>query len=210
MDAKGKNVVILGGGDSAMDCARTAIRRGAATVTIAYRRDEANMPGSKKEVKACKEEGVEFRLLINPVEFRTGPDARLNAIKMQNMELGDPDEKGRRSPKPVEGSFFELPVDIAVPAFGFKLDGKWAEETLGVQMDKWGNISVNPETGATSKKGVFAGGDCTNGADLAVRAVRAGRIAAAAIDRYIKEGNWESIALGALPAGTAPTQEAKK
>lgn len=203
--AKGGNVVILGGGDSAMDCARAAVRRGAASVTIAYRRDEANMPGSKKEVKACKEEGVQFKLLINPVEFLPGPDGRLKAIKMQNMELGEPDEKGRRSPKPVEGSFFELPVDIAVPAFGFKLDGTWAAETLGVELDKWGNIAVNPETGATAKTGVFAGGDCTNGADLAVRAVRAGRVAAAAIDRYVREGNWNSIALGA-----APTQEARK
>ncbi len=203
--AKGKNVVILGGGDTAMDCARTAIRRGAASVIIAYRRDEANMPGSKKEVKVSKAEGVVFKLLVNPVEFTVGADKKLSSLKMQNMELGEPDASGRRSPQPVPDSFFELPVDIAVPAFGFKLNAQWAADTLKVELNKWGNILANPDTGATTRVGIFAGGDCTIGADLVVRAVNMGRLTAAAIDRYIKDGNWDAI----KPGDSTPQEAAK-
>ncbi len=191
---KGKTVVVLGGGDTAMDCARTAIRRGAKKATIAYRRDEANAPGSKKEVKAARDEGVEFIFLITPVKFIANGNGKLTAIRFQKMELGEPDAEGRRSPKPVPDSFFEMQADFAVPAFGFKLDSSWANDKAGVEFNQWGNFLVNPETGATSRRGVFAGGDCTLGADLVVRAVLAGRRAAAGINRYLTDGNWEVLA----------------
>jgi NADPH-dependent glutamate synthase beta subunit-like oxidoreductase len=183
-----------------MDCARTAIRRGAAKSMIAYRRDEANMPGSKKEVKAAKLEGVEFNFLMSPLQIT--PDGGKLCIKYQRMELGEPDAEGRRSPKPVAGSEFEEPADMAVIAFGYKLDAKWAAEVAKVELDKYGNILVNPETGATTRVGVFSGGDCTLGADLAVRAVACGRRAAAGINRFLTEKNWAALApTGASPAG---------
>jgi NADPH-dependent glutamate synthase beta subunit-like oxidoreductase len=172
---KGKPVLVLGGGDTAMDCARVAVRRGATRAIVGYRRDEANMPGSKKEVKAAKEEGVEFNFLVSPNKFISDDKGALKSIEFQQMELGEPDAEGRRSPKPVAGKTLEYPAEIAVLAFGFKTDNKLVAEAMGLKTDKWGNILINPGTGATSRTGVFAGGDCTNGADLASTAVAVGR-----------------------------------
>jgi glutamate synthase small subunit-like protein len=205
LPVKGKPVLVLGGGDTAMDCARVAVRRGATRAIVAYRRDEANMPGSKKEVKAAKEEGVEFNFLVSPNKF-ISEGGSLKSIEFQQMELGEPDAEGRRSPKPVPGKVLNYPAEIAVLAFGFKLDKKLVAESLGLGADKWGNILINPETGATTRVGVFAGGDCTNGADLASTAVACGRKAAAAIDKYLSDRNWAAIG---IPPECAPTTEAK-
>jgi glutamate synthase (NADPH/NADH) small chain len=194
---KGKKAVVLGGGDTAMDSARYAIRRGASSSIIAYRRDEANMPGSKKEVKAAKEEGVDFQCLISPLEIQPGPDGAVKAIKFQRMELGEPDKEGRRSPKPIPGTEFVLNADVVVFAFGYKLDPKWAAENLKLEINKDGNILVNPETGATTRPGVFSGGDCVLGADLVVRAVMLGRKAASGINKYLLDKNWTAVAPGA-------------
>ncbi len=190
----GKTVIVLGGGDTAMDCARTAIRRGAAEAIIAYRRDEANAPGSKKEIKAAKDEGVVFKFLITPVEFIKGAGGKLEKIKFQNMELGEPDAKGRRSPKPVADSYFDQKADVAIPAFGFKFDAGLNSSMINADLNEWNNLLVNPETGATSRPGVFAAGDCIHGADLVVRAVATARKAASGIDRFLKDGNWEALA----------------
>ncbi len=193
LDVTGAQVVVLGGGDSAMDCARTALRRGAKRAVIAYRRDEANMPGSKKEVKMARAEGVEFQFLVSPLGFTAGSDGKLKAVELQQMELGEPDAEGRRSPKPIPGRTTSLPADLAVLAFGFKPDAAWAAAELGVDLKSDGTIMINEETGATSRPGVFAGGDVTAGADLVCRAVVAGRRAAASIHRYVTLGDWSAL-----------------
>jgi glutamate synthase (NADPH/NADH) small chain len=202
MPVSGMPVIVLGGGDTAMDCARSAIRRGATRAVIAYRRDEANMPGSKKEVKMAKEEGVEFILLISPLEFLAGPTAKLRAIKFQKMELGEPDAEGRRSPKPIAGSEFEMAAQMAVMAFGFKLDSDLVTKNLGLGLSPEGNILVNPDTGATTRPGVFSGGDAVLGADLVVRAVVAGRRAAAGIHRFLNKEPWSALMPAPAQGGT--------
>jgi len=202
MPVKGVPVIVLGGGDTAMDCARSAIRRGATRAVIAYRRDEANMPGSKKEVKMAKEEGVEFILLISPLEFLAGPTGKLRAIKFQKMELGEPDAEGRRSPKPIAGSEFEMAAETAVMAFGFKLDSDLVTKSLGLGLSPEGNVLVNPETGATTRPGVFSGGDAVLGADLVVRAVVAGRRAAAGINRFLNKEPWDALKPAPAQGGT--------
>jgi glutamate synthase (NADPH/NADH) small chain len=206
LPVRGKPVLVLGGGDTAMDCARVAIRRGATRAIVAYRRDEANMPGSKKEVKAAKEEGVEFNVLISPNKFIADANGNLKSIEFQQMELGEPDAEGRRSPKAVPGKTLEYPAEIAVLAFGFKVDYKLVADAMGLKTDKWGNILINPETGATTRTGVFAAGDCTNGADLASTAVAVGRKAAAGIDKYLTDRNWAAVA---IPPECLPPTEAK-
>lgn len=190
---RGQTVIVLGGGDTAMDCARTAIRRGAAKAIVAYRRDEANMPGSRKEVTRAREEGVEFHFLSSPLGFIARPDGRVGAVKLQRMELGAPDDEGRRSPIAVPGSDHLLAADHVVLAFGYKLDASWIARELGVELAPPGNVLVNPETGATTRVGVFAGGDCTLGADLVCRAVLAGRRAAAGIHQFLLERDWAAL-----------------
>ncbi len=197
----GQEVVVLGGGDTAMDSARTAIRRGATRARIAYRRDESNMPGSRKEVKMAKEEGVEFEFLVSPLAFLAGADGRVRAIRVQRMALGEPDAEGRRRPTPVAGSETEVPAHTAVMAFGYRPDASWVGRELGVDLNADGNILVNAETGATSRPGVFAAGDCTLGADLVCRAVLTGRKAAAGIHQWLLHGDWAALA-PLVPAAT--------
>jgi glutamate synthase (NADPH) small chain len=175
----GKRVVVLGGGDTAMDCVRTAVRQGAFSVTCAYRRDEENMPGSRREVKNAKEEGVEFLFNRQPVEI-VGEDS-VEGVKVVRTELGPPDQAGRRRPEPVEGSEETLPADAVVIAFGFRPNPPDWLLSAGVETHEDGRLKVG-ENGRTpyqtSHEKVFAGGDMVRGADLVVTAVYEGREAA--------------------------------
>ncbi|TJZ78958.1 FAD-dependent oxidoreductase [Chitiniphilus eburneus] len=184
----GKRVVVLGGGDTAMDCNRTSIRQGAASVICAYRRDEANMPGSKREVANAKEEGVQFQWNSQPVGIEANPDGTL-ALKLVTTELGAPDEKGRRRPEVVAGSERTLQCDHVIVAFGFQAERQSWFDGANIATDDWSR-TVAPFKQQfkhqTSNPKVFAGGDQVRGADLVVRAVYEGRQAAEGILEYLQ------------------------
>lgn len=183
----GKRLAVIGGGDTASDCLRTALRIGAEQVICLYRRTEKEMPGGKKDRQMAKEEGAQYRFLTQPVKFIAGEDGQLAAIECIEMKLGEPDAKGRRKPLPVEGSNFSIAVDTAIKALGYWPDPVIGESTPGLETHDWGLISVvDKETGATSRAGVFAGGDVVSGPDLVVTAMVGGRKAAKAIDEYLK------------------------
>ncbi len=187
LDAKGKNIVVVGGGDTAMDCVRTAIRQGAKSVRCLYRRDRANMPGSQREVHHAEEEGVEFLWLTQPEAFVGDDDQNLTGVRVVKMRLGQPDATGRRTPKEIEGSAETLEADIAIMALGFdpeELPTLWNEPALPIT--DWGTLWVDHKTGMTSMDGVFAVGDIVRGASLVVWAIRDGRDAAQGIHRYIQ------------------------
>lgn len=186
VDLKGKKVIVLGGGDTAMDCNRTAIRQGAEIVQCAYRRDEENMPGSRREVNNAKEEGVEFLWNRQPIEI-VGDD-NVTGIKVITTSLGEPDENGRRRPEPIAGSEEVLEADAIIIAFGFRPSpAPWFAE-FGVEVNNWGGV-VAPEDGKfgfqTTNDKVFAGGDMVRGSDLVVTAVWEGRQAAEGILDYL-------------------------
>ena len=179
IDMKGKKVVVLGGGDTAMDCNRTSIRQAAKKVTCAYRRDEANMPGSKREVVNAKEEGVEFLFNRQPVAI-VGED-KVEGVKVVTTKLGEPDENGRRRPEVIEGSEEVIPADAVLVAFGFKPSpAPWFAD-FGIELNSWNGV-VAPEAQAfkfqTTNEKVFAGGDMVRGSDLVVTAIWEGREAA--------------------------------
>ncbi|WP_392561449.1 FAD-dependent oxidoreductase [Orbus sturtevantii] len=182
VDMKNKRVVVLGGGDTAMDCVRTSIRQGASNVTCAYRRDEANMPGSKREVKNSREEGAAFLFNVQPVSIEIDNNGQVTGIKMVKTQLGEPDNHGRRLAIAIEGSDFVLPADAVIMAFGFKPHSlPWLEQH-NIELDKQGRI-IAPESNAyqTSNPKVFAGGDAVRGSDLVVTAIAEGRKAAEGI-----------------------------
>ena len=179
-----KKVVVVGGGNVAMDAARTALRLGA-EVTIVYRRTEVELPARREEVHHAKEEGVEFRMLSNPVEIIGDEKGWVNGIRCIRMELGEPDESGRRSPVPVPGSEFEIEADSVIMALGTSPNPLIARTTAGLDTTRRGCL-VADEDGVTTRPGVFAGGDAVTGAATVILAMGAGRKAAAAIDRYIK------------------------
>lgn len=186
ISVQGKKVVVLGGGDTAMDCNRTAIRQGAKSVTCAYRRDEENMPGSRREVKNAREEGVKF--LFNRQPIAIVGEQRVEGVKVVTTELGEPDENGRRRPQPVPGSEAILPADIVLIAFGFRPSpAPWFEEH-DIKINDWGGV-VAPEVQKfkfqTSNPKVFAGGDMVRGSDLVVTAIWEGRQAAEGILDYL-------------------------
>jgi len=156
-------------------------------VTCIYRRTEHEMPGSAKDRKLARDEGAEYQFLTQPVKFIAGEDGKLSAIECVRMELGEPDESGRRRPVPIEGTEFTIEADLATLAIGYWPDNTIGETTPGLETHKWGLIVAESENGATSREGVFAGGDAVTGPDLVVTAMAAGRRAAAAIDEYIKE-----------------------
>ncbi|OCG34717.1 FAD-dependent oxidoreductase [Gilliamella sp. Gris1-4] len=187
IDMKNKRVVVLGGGDTAMDCIRTSIRQGATEVTCAYRRDEANMPGSKREVKNAKEEGAQFQFNVQPLSIEINSTGQVTGVKMVRTELGEPDAKGRRSPVVIAGSEFVLPADAVVMAFGFRPHAMpWLVEH-GVDFDAQGRI-IAPETNGyqTTNAKIFAGGDAVRGSDLVVTAISEGRKAAEGILNYLE------------------------
>jgi len=182
----GKRVVVVGGGDTAMDCVRTALRMGASFVYCVYRRSEAEMPGNRKERRNAEEEGVGIIFLTAPVSFTSDAHGRVKSAICQRMELGEPDESGRRRPVPVIGSEFEIEVDTVVLALGYRADKLLQMTTPGLEADKWGLLTADSETGSTSRPGVFAGGDNVRGPDLVVDAVVDAKRAAAAIDEYLR------------------------
>lgn len=187
ISVKGKKVVVLGGGDTAMDCNRTSIRQGATSVSCAYRRDEENMPGSKREVANAREEGVEFLFNRQPVAI-VGSD-KVEGVKVVTTKMGEPDENGRSRPEVVAGSEEILPADVVLIAFGFRPNPQPWFETSGVKTNDWGGVIApeqQPFKFQTSNPKVFAGGDMVRGSDLVVTAIWEGREAAQGILDYLQ------------------------
>jgi glutamate synthase (NADPH/NADH) small chain len=182
----GKKVVVIGGGDTASDALRSALRLGAKEVTCLYRRTEREMPGGKKDRQLAREEGARYQFLTQPIRFLSNDDGQLAAVECLRMELGEPDESGRRRPVPVEGSNFIVECDTAVLALGYWPDPTIGDTTPDLETHNWGLIVTDPENGATTRPGVYAGGDAVTGPDLVVTAMYAGRKAAASIDAYLK------------------------
>ena len=189
LNAAGKRVVVIGGGDTAMDCVRTAVRQGATSVQCLYRRDRANMPGSLREVANAEEEGVEFVWLTQPEAFLGGDNNRVSAVRCSEMHLGVADSTGRQTPRKIDGSERDLPADMVIMALGFdpeNLPVLFGEPDLAVS--RWGTVLVDPRTAMSNLDGVFAAGDIVRGASLVVWAIRDGRDAADSIHRYIQQG----------------------
>jgi len=186
LDADGKNVVVIGGGDTAMDCVRTAVRQGATSVKCLYRRNRANMPGSQREVANAEEEGVEFVWQSAPEGFLG--DGVVSGVRAHKMRLGQPDETGRQRPEIIEGSAETMDADLVIMALGFEPeDLPTLFGCADLKVSRWGTVSVSWKTMMTNLDGVFAAGDIVRGASLVVWGVRDGRDAAAAITRYIDE-----------------------
>jgi glutamate synthase (NADPH/NADH) small chain len=183
----GRRVAVIGGGDTAMDCVRTALRLGAEQVTCVYRRTEAEMPGRAEERKNAREEGAQFHFLATPVRLLGDGSKHVRKMECQRMELGEPDDSGRRRPVPVEGSEFLVDADTVVFALGFGVDAAPAKDCDGLETDRWSQVITDAETRATSRPGVFAGGDCAHGADLVCTAVADALRAAEGIHRYLTE-----------------------
>jgi glutamate synthase (NADPH/NADH) small chain len=188
IDMANEKVVVLGGGDTAMDCVRTSIRQGATKVTCAYRRDEENMPGSKREVKNAREEGVEFTFNVQPKGIVVDEQGKVAGVKMVKTQLGEPDENGRRRAEEVAGSEHVIEATKVLMAFGFKPHKMDWLEPYGVEINHWGGINA-PEQGEfthqTTNPKIFAGGDIVRGSDLVVTAIFEGRNAAEGIMEYL-------------------------
>ena len=184
-NVKDKNVVVIGGGDTAMDCVRTSIREGAKNVKCLYRRDRANMPGSKKEVKNAYDEGAEFIFNASPKEVVVNSEGKVIAIEMQKTMLGEKDKTGRQRVEVVKGSDFRVEADVVIFSLGFTPEVPSFLAGNGIEVNKWGGIIVD-ENYETSKKGIYAGGDCYRGADLVVRAANDGKEAAHQIIKKLK------------------------
>lgn len=185
---RGKDVIVLGAGNVAMDSARTAMRLGADRVRIVYRRSREEMPARKAEIHHAEEEGIEFFLLTAPTRFIGDENGRVKAMECLKMELGEPDASGRRRPVPVEGSKFTLECDLAVISVGAGANPLLTRSTEGLQLTKWGYIVADPETGKTTKKGVWAGGDIVTGQATVILAMGAGRMASDSIHKYLTWG----------------------
>jgi len=195
LNAKDKNVVVIGGGDTAMDCVRTAVRQKAKTVKCLYRRDKENMPGSAREVANAEEEGVEFVWLSSPKEFKG--TSKVENLVVDLIKLGDPDETGRRKPEVQEGSSYEIKADMVIKALGFDPeDLPNLFDSNELQVTKWGTIKTDFDTMETNLSGVFAAGDIVRGASLVVWAIKDGRDAADSIKNYLetKSKNEKKVA----------------
>ena len=180
----GKHVVVFGGGNVAMDSVRTALRLGAEEVTLCYRRTEAEMPARRAEVLHAKAEGVKIHELVSPLEFIAGEDGAVRAVKVQDMELGEPDASGRRRPVPIEGAIEEIPCDVAISAIGTNAN-PFAAKIGGMELNKWGYIVADEETGRTSNPKIWAGGDIVTGAATVILAMGAGKKAAADMTKVL-------------------------
>ncbi|MEO0080657.1 MAG: NADPH-dependent glutamate synthase, partial [candidate division WOR-3 bacterium] len=187
---RGRRVATVGGGNVAMDSARTALRLGAEESIIIYRRSKNEMPARAAEIHHAEEEGIKFEFLANPVRFITNSDGWVREVECLRMELGEPDASGRRRPVPVPGSEFRIDVDTVVVAIGNGPNPLIPQTTPGLEIARHGNIVADPKTGKTTKKGVFAGGDIVTGAATVILAMGAGRAAAAAIDEFLRTGAW--------------------
>jgi glutamate synthase (NADPH/NADH) small chain len=188
------NVAVLGGGNVAMDAARTALRLGAKNVYLVYRRSRDEMPARLEEVHHAEEEGVQFRMLSAPVEILAGSDGWVRALKVQRCERGEPDEKGRRRPMPIEGAYEEIPVEIVIEAIGNGPNPLITKTTAGLKTTRHGTLVVEEESMMTTRKGVFAGGDIVAGASTVILAMGHGRKAAAAIHAYLHSEAGEKTA----------------
>ena len=186
--AKGKNVAVFGAGNVAMDSARTAMRLGADTVRIVYRRSREEMPARSAEIHHAGEEGIEFYLLTAPTRFIGDEKGRITGMECLKMELGEPDESGRRRPVPIEGSEFQLDCDLAVIAVGAGANPLLTQSTEGLELNRWGYVVADPETGKTTKKRVWAGGDIVTGSATVILAMGAGRAASDSIHQYLTWG----------------------
>jgi glutamate synthase (NADPH/NADH) small chain len=198
LNAAGRRVVVIGGGDTAMDCVRTAVRQGAASVTCLYRRDRANMPGSAREVLNAEEEGVAFEWLAAPAAFVPDPRGRVAAVGVRRMRLGSADASGRRAPEPEPGGDFSLEADLVIEALGFDpedLPAAFDEPALAVT--RWGTLKADPARLSTSLPGVFAAGDIVRGASLVVWALREGRDVAQSMHAWLSA---QANPLAAAPA----------
>jgi len=185
LNAEGKDIVVIGGGDTAMDCVRTSVRQKAKSVKCLYRRDKENMPGSAREVFNAEEEGVEFVWLSSPKEFK-GTN-KIEKLIIDQIQLGEPDDSGRRKPEIKEGSEFEIKADMVIKALGFDPeDLPYLFESKELQVTKWGTLKTNFDTMETNLEGVFAAGDIVRGASLVVWAIKDGRDAAIAMKNYLE------------------------
>ena len=192
VDLHGKDVAVIGGGNTALDAIRSALRLGARKAYVVYRRSEAEMPARIEEVHHAQQEGIEFHMLTNPVEFLDNGRGWLKAARCVEMELGEPDASGRRRPIPKAGSEFEIPLDVVVIATGTSANPLIQSTTPGLRTNKRGYIEADAETQRTSRKGVFAGGDIVTGAATVILAMGAGRRAAKSIHEYLTKGEWEN------------------
>ncbi len=182
----GKNVVVLGGGNTAMDSVRTALRLGADNAYIMYRRSRKEMPARLDEIHHAEQEGVQFHFLTTPIGYNGNEDGWVTSMECLKMELGEPDASGRRRPVPIEGSNFVMEVDTVVVAIGNSSNPLVPQTTPGLEVNKWGNIIADPETGRTSREGVWAGGDIVTGGATVILAAGAGKRAAKDIHRYLE------------------------
>jgi glutamate synthase (NADPH/NADH) small chain len=197
LDAAGKHVVVVGGGDTAMDCVRTAVRQGAKSVKCLYRRDRANMPGSLREVKHAEEEGVEFVWLSAPKALHGA--AKVSGVRVARMRLGPPDSSGRQSPLEIDGSDHKIKADLVIKALGFDPEDVPARfHAPDLAVNRWGTLKIDWRSKMTSLDGVFAAGDIVRGASLVVWAIRDGRDAAEQMHRYL---------LAKVPVGLAAAAE---
>ncbi len=185
---RGRNVAVFGAGNVSMDSARTAMRLGADTVRVIYRRSRDEMPARDAEIHHAEEEGIEFHLLTNPIRFIGNEKGRLTGMECLQMELGEPDDSGRRRPVPIVGSEFQLECDLAIIAVGAGANPLLTEATDGLELNRWGYIIADHDTGKTSKKGVWAGGDIVTGQATVILAMGAGRNAADSIHKYLTWG----------------------
>jgi len=190
---KDRDVVVIGGGNTAMDAVRSALRLGAKSASILYRRTQAEMPARVEEVHHAKDEGIRFEMLVNPVEFLGDEKGNLTAVRCTRMELGEPDDSGRRSPVTIKGSEFDTPCSVAIIAAGTTANPLIQSTTPGLQVTKRGYILANDDTLATSKPGVFAGGDIVTGGATVILAMGAGRKAAKSINEYLKTLNGAAV-----------------
>ncbi len=186
--ARGKNVVVLGAGNVAMDSARTAMRLGAESVKVVYRRSREEMPARDEELHHAEEEKIEFVLLTNPTKFYGDENGRLTGMQCLRMALGEPDDSGRRRPVPIKGSEFDFDCDLVVVSVGSNANPLLTSATPGLNLNRWGNIEADPANGKTSRRGVWAGGDIVTGAATVILAMGAGRDAANSMHDYLTLG----------------------
>ena len=186
LNAENKDIIIIGGGDTGMDCVRTAVRQHAKSVKCLYRRDRENMPGSTREVYNAEEEGVEFIWLSNPKKFIG--TSQVSSVLVERMKLGKTDSSGRKTPEPISSSEFEMKADMVIKALGFDPeDLPKLFNSLDLSISKWGTIKINLKTMETNLPGVFAAGDIVRGASLVVWAIRDGRDATISIRKYLEQ-----------------------
>jgi len=191
LDVQGKRVAVIGGGNTAMDAVRTPLRLGAEESSVIYRRSEEEMPARREEVEHAKEEGVDFVLLSSPIEIFGDEEGRVTGMRIRRMELGEPDESGRRRPLPIEGSEYDIPVDIVIMAIGNAPNPLLLKTAPDLDQTRRGTVVADESTGRTTKQGVFAGGDIVTGGATVILAMGAGRRAASSINDYLETGRWE-------------------